>query len=263
MSQFVAPPPPQAVPRRGKGLAVAALVIGIVAAAGCLVPVLNIGSIVLAVVGLVLGVVALVRRADGKGMSVAGVVLSLVAIVVAIVVNVAAGAALTAVDEAVDQAATDAANGYSTVDPQDAEQAAAAAVALGTPARVGDYTVTVTAVNQDATQVIAEANPFNEAAQGRYVLVDLTATYDGQAPEANPWIDLTTGFQGTDARNYSTTSCTATLPNSAFDQPGLRAGGTASYQVCFDVPAEAIAGGLVSVEQFADFQDDQVVWALG
>lgn len=262
MSQFVAPPP-QTVPRRGRGLAVAALVLGIVAAAGCLVPVLNVGSIVLAVVGLVLGLVALVRRADGKGLSIAGVALSAAAIVVAIVVNVAAGAALTAVDEAVDQAATDAANGYSSVDPADAEQAAAAALALGTPARVGDYSVAVTAVTQDATQVVAEANPYNEAAQGRYVLVDLTATYDGQAPEATPWIDLTVGFQGTDARNYATTSCTAVLPNPAFDQPGLRAGGTASYQVCFDVPAEAIAGGLVSVERFANFQDDQVAWSLG
>lgn len=263
MSQFVAPPPPQTVPHRGKGLAVAALVLGIVAAAGCLVPLLNIGSIVLAVVGLALGIVALARRADGKGLSIAGVVLSGVAIVVAIAVNVAAGAALTAVDEAVDQAATDAANGYSTVEPEAAEEVAASALALGTPAEVGDYSVTVTAVNQDATQVIADANSFNAAADGRYVLVDLTATYNGDQPEANPWIDLTTGFQGTDARNYSTTSCDAVVPNAAFDQPGLRAGGTASYQVCFDVPVEAIAGGLVSVEQFANFEDDQVAWKLG
>lgn len=262
MSQLAAPASP-ALRRPGKGLSVAALVLGIVAAAGCLVPVLNIGSVVLAVVGLILGALALAQRRDGKGMAVAGLVLSVVAVVVAIVVNVVAAAAVTAVDEAVDQAATDAANGYSAVAPEEAAAAQADALPLGTPATVGDYSVIVTAVNQDATQVVADANSFNEAATGRYVVVEVTATYNGTADEANPWVDLTLGYQGTDNRNYDASSCIAVLPNDAFAQPGLRAGGTASYQDCFDVPVEAIAGGLVSVEQFANFSDDQVLWAAG
>ncbi|WP_432540584.1 hypothetical protein [Kineococcus sp. SYSU DK002] len=39
--------------------------------------------------------------------------------------------------------------------------------------------------------------------------------------------------------------------------------GTASHQVRSHVPVEAIAGGLVPVEQFANPPDDQVVRALG
>ncbi|WP_432563435.1 hypothetical protein [Kineococcus sp. SYSU DK003] len=224
---------------------------------------LNIGSILLAVVGLVLGAVALARRAEGKGMAVAGVVLSVVAVVVAIVVNLLAGAAVDAVDQAVDQAVTDTENGYSTLAPDEAAAAQAEALPIGTAATVGDYTVTVTAVNQDATQAMAEANPFNEPAAGRYVLVDLAVTYNGTAEEANPWLDLSTDYQATDARNYSASSCAAVEPTSPATLPALRAGGSATYQECFDVPAEAIAGGVVAVEQNFNFSDDQVVWAAG
>lgn len=259
LSQFVAPTPPAV--RRGKGLAVAALVLGIVAVAGCFVPLLNIGSIVLALIGLTLGIVALARGAEGRGLAVAGVVLAAVAVIVAITVNALAGKALNAVSEAADQAATDTANGYSSLAPEDAE-ARGSAHAIGTQATVGDYTVSVDSVTQDATRIVADANQFNTPATGRYVLVDVTATYNGTADEASPWIDLTLGFQGTDARNYSTTSCDAALPNSSFDQPGLRTGGTATFQECFDVPAAAIADGLVTVEQFANFADDRVAWSI-
>lgn len=242
--------------RPRNGLAVAALVLGIVAALGCLVPVLNIGSIVLAVVGLVLGLVSLVKRRAGKGMAIAGIVLSVVAIVTAIIVNVAAAAVVSGVDQAV----TDTENGYSAADADD-QSAAAAALAPGTPATIGDYTVAVTSVQTNANQVIAEANPLNAPPTGQYVLVDLTVTNNGQE-EAAPWVDVTTEFQGADARNYSTTSCTAVVPNMGIMQPNLRPTGTSSYQVCFDVPVEAIGGGVVAVEQFGNLSDDQVVWNL-
>lgn len=261
MSHITTPAPAPAE-ASGKGLSVAALVLGIVAAAGCLVPVLNIISIVTAVVGLVLGIVALVKRRNGRGLAVAGVVLSIVAVVVAVIVNVLAATAVTAVDDAVDQAVTDAENGYSTVAPEEAAAAVDAALALGTPATVGDYTVAITAVNQDATQAIAEANEFNEPAVGRYVLVDVSVTYNGTEPEANPWIDLDLGFQGTDARNYSTASCSAVVPSPAINGPALRTGGSATFQECFDVPADAVAGGLVSADETLSFTSEQAVWSI-
>lgn len=92
--EYSAAPPPQqpyAQPAK-KGLAVAALVLGILAIVGCLVPLLNIGSIALGLVGLVLGIVAM-AKADrpgngGKKMAVAGTVLSVLAIIGAVVINV-------------------------------------------------------------------------------------------------------------------------------------------------------------------------------
>ncbi|WP_418276386.1 hypothetical protein ACNHYB_00220 [Isoptericola jiangsuensis] len=75
-----------------KGLAITALVLGILALLGCWIPVLNIGSIVLGIAGLVLGIIALVQvskgTAGGKVMAIVGGSLSLLAIVLAIVVTV-------------------------------------------------------------------------------------------------------------------------------------------------------------------------------
>lgn len=250
-----APAPSPAPVRPRTGLAVTALVLGILAAVGCAIPVLNIGSIVLGVVALALGIVSLVKRRPGKGMAIAGVVLSVVAIVGAIIANVVAAAVVTSVDQAV----TDAGNGYSEVAPEDAAAVAETALAIGTVAPVADYSVTVTGVVQNANDVIAAANEFNEAPVGQFVLVELTTTYNGDT-EGNPWIDLSPSFMGTDARDYSTTSCSAVLPNDGFTQPTLRTGGTTNYQVCFDLPAEAISGGHVSVEGLLDFTGEPAVW---
>jgi hypothetical protein len=74
------------------GLATAALVLGIVAAAGALVPFVNIGSMIIAIVGAVLGSVALARaRTVQVGLVRAwfGIILSLATIPVALVVTAA------------------------------------------------------------------------------------------------------------------------------------------------------------------------------
>ncbi|MDO8149130.1 MULTISPECIES: DUF4190 domain-containing protein [unclassified Isoptericola] len=79
-------------PAPSRGLAIAALVLGILAVLGSWIPVLNIGAIVLAIIGIVLGIMALVQAkrgtAAGRGMALFGTVLSVVAIILAIVVNV-------------------------------------------------------------------------------------------------------------------------------------------------------------------------------
>lgn len=65
------------------GLAIAGLVLGIVAAATSFLPIINNGSFILAIVGLILSIVGLmgIRKGtkSGKGMAIAGLVLCLVA----------------------------------------------------------------------------------------------------------------------------------------------------------------------------------------
>ena len=63
-------------------------------------------------------------------------------------------------------------------------------------------------MDQNASDVIASANSFNEAPQGQYVLVDLSVVDNG-ADEGDPWTDLTQDYTGTDARDHSSSSCAA------------------------------------------------------
>ena len=95
------PPMPAQQAQKGNGLAVAALVLGIIAIIFCWIPFLNVVSILLGLIGLGLGVPGLISalrgKRSGKGIAIAGVVLSAVSIVAAIAIS---AAATEAVDDA-------------------------------------------------------------------------------------------------------------------------------------------------------------------
>jgi len=268
MPQHFAPAPPQGAPTNG--MAIAALILAILAILMCAIPLINVASIVGGVVALVLGILGLRKAksgaAGGKGLALASVIIAPIAIIVAIIVNVVVGLAVNSIDKTLKDAVADSQNQAgdlgSELDEDEAAEAAAAPLALGESATVGDYTVTVTAVNPSANDVLAETNMFNEAPTNQYVLVDLAVVYNGAA-EGTPWIDLTAKFTGTDARQYDESSCDAVTPSSAIDVPTLNTTGAASFNVCMDVPAEAIAGGTVSVEETMSFTPTKVFWAIG
>ncbi|MCZ2849156.1 DUF4190 domain-containing protein [Modestobacter sp. VKM Ac-2978] len=263
----------QPAPRKGSGLAIAALVLGIIALLLCWVPIINNFAAILAVVGLALGIPALISARRGKrtglGLSVAGVVLSVVALVGVLATQAFYSEVIDEVTEEINSSSVDPTvdAGSSAIDSEtsaDAEAgvpAAAAVLAPGQSGELSEYTITVDSVTPNGNDIVANENQFNEAPTGQYVLVGLTVTYNG-ADEGDPWLDLTTEFIGTDARKYDTSSCSAVIPNEASEVPTLLSAGTASYQVCMDVPPTAIEGGQVEVSESFSFEDDSLVWAI-
>jgi hypothetical protein len=145
---------------------------------------------------------------------------------------------------------------------EQAQSAEAEVLELGASSMVGnEYDVTVDAINLDATDDILAMNEFNEAPEGQYVLVDLSVEYVG-AEEGDPWLDLSVNLVGGDARQYDSTTCMAMLEQGQMDVPTLENGGTASYQLCMDVPAEAVKDANLFVEPLMSFDDDaRVYWA--
>ena len=75
---------------KGKGLAIAALVLGICALVFCWVSVVN---FILAALAVVFGIIALVKKAT-KGMALTGLILGAVALIISIIVNCFWGIAL-------------------------------------------------------------------------------------------------------------------------------------------------------------------------
>lgn len=137
---------------------------------------------------------------------------------------------------------------------------ASSPLGLGTFHRLGsDYRATVVSVNPNANQVIAATNDFNDPPKGRYVLAWLNVEYIG-TDQGSPWIDLRVKYAGTDARLYDSDQCGAVVPVDAFRQPDLSSGGHARFQVCFDLPVTAIAGGTISVEETFAFDDTSAYW---
>jgi hypothetical protein len=258
------------------GLAVAALVVGIISLLLAWIPVVNIVSIVGGIAALVLGIVA-VRKANqgtagGKGMAIGGTVLGGVSLVAAIVVNVVVGIAVDDAIKNIESAAPSAAplqtaDDEQTVDTEqavDAEEPAAASgdvLALGEAGEVGDYTITVTGLNLNANDAIAEASASNPEPSGQYVMADISVVYNG-TEEGNAWMDLSYILAGSDSNEYDDGTCMAIEPNSVVNTPALAAGDSADYQVCLDVPAEAIEGSTFSVEPlFSLDATDRATWS--
>lgn len=119
--------------------------------------------------------------------------------------------------------------------------------------------MTVDSVVLDAAQEIAAANQFNGKATGQYVLAVLSVVYAG-SDEGDAWIDLMPKLVGSDARIYDSPSSMAVPPKQATDVPPLTNGGKASYQVVFDVPAEAVADAKICVSKLLSFTEGSALW---
>lgn len=196
--------PPQA-PRPGNGMAVAALVTGIVALLVCLIPFVNAVSILAGIAGVVLGVIGLRaardRQGAGRGMSIAGLITGAVALVVAAVVLTVTIVAMQRVAEqtaeisrmfddlgsleglegleglgdleGLDLGLDDLAGSLDELAvPSLVAPEPAAVVGMGEPVTDGDMEFTVTGL-----EIVDTAD--NVQARGQYVVIDLTLRYTG------------------------------------------------------------------------------------
>lgn len=259
-------------PKQGSGLAVASMVLGIIALLLSWVPIINNLAAVLAVVGLGLGIPALIRARRGThagtGLAITGLVTSVLALAIVIMTQLFFLKVIDEVENGLQESVGESPAPVAPVAPPAAEEgadqqavAAPETVPLGVPAQVGDYQVSVDSVLLDANAVVAGANSFNEPPAGQYVIVQLTATYLG-TEEGTPGWDLSAIIHGSDARQYSDSECGAVLPDSGMDAPTLNSGGSDTFQFCMDVPPAALPGAQLSIEPTMSFDDERVFYAL-
>lgn len=121
-------------------MAVASLVLGIVALVTSILPIINNLSFLLAILGIVFAIIGLVGiskgKKSGKGLGIAGLVLSVIAFILVLVIQSAFSAAL---DQAMEESGLDTATAQgaavedsgSATEPQAAEQSASDAAAYG------------------------------------------------------------------------------------------------------------------------------------
>ena len=269
--QYYAPPPysPPA-PKKGAGLAIASMVLGIIALLLSWIPIINNLAAVLAVVGLGLGIPALLRARkgthEGRGMAIAGLVTSVVAIVVVLATQAFYSEVIDEVERELDRDVSSSAPSELVDEDEPSDVPAEESgdvVPLGTPAQVGDYEVTVDSLQLDADEIVAGANQFNDPPTGQYVLATLTVTYNG-TEEGVPGMDLTAIFHGSDSRQYSDSECSAVTPDDSMQAPTLNPGGVDTFEFCMDVAPEGLAGGQLSIEPtFSWDSDERVFFAIG
>lgn len=253
-----APSAPPASP--GKGMAVTALIIGIVALLGVAIPVLNVLSAILAVVGLILGIIAL-TKATSKGLPLSGVIVSGLALLLSLVFIVVYVAGFT-------NAVNDVRDDTSIVDEEqvDAEPEAPEAPAeseQGTrdnPAPLGStieitefgdpvYELTMGPSTLDASAQVLAENQFNEAppAGFQYALVPVTVTYVG-AESGLPWVDIRVEFVSAAGTTHTESDSFAVAPAPTFmDINDLFTGASGTGNIVILIPTDNAAGGTWAV----------------
>ena len=275
-------PPPEPQSTDGRTLGLAGLILAIIALVLFWIPLLNFVSLILALVGLGLSIASLVivrRRAAAQGLSIAAVIVSAVALIAAILATVFWSSLFNSVDQVIEEplpTVTVTPPAVPTVTPSSIPPVGPTAtpttgptprssaapnpaiLPLGTEAEVGDYAVAVSSVQLDATDAILGFNEFNQSPEGQYVLVTLDVVYNG-TEEGDPWLDLNPKFVGSDNRQYDQASCLLDLQGSSL--PTLENGGAAQYEVCMDVPAAALPGKRILIENTVDFSGtDKASW---
>ena len=133
-------------------------------------------------------------------------------------------------------------------------------VPLGTAAKVGDWEITVTACELDATETVMDANEFNDApADGhQYALVTVKATYTGDE-SGTFWVDMSGKFLGSGGNTFD--SGMAVAGDDIIDSSEAFPGASVSGDLVFDVETTQATGGLLMLEPSFSF-DDPVFFAL-
>jgi hypothetical protein len=256
---YVSGEPPR--PRGGKGLAIAALIVGIAGFLGAFIPFLNYVTAIPALVAVVLGIISLARRMDGKPLALTGLILGAVGFVLSIVLAfVYTFAFVSSVTDAVESAGAD--SGFATPEPTDGFGDDGAAAQPGTspddPLPIGttvtgegidgpEWEVTLGTPILDATAAVLAADPSNEPpADGmQYAVVPVTVTYLGSST-GDPLSELALGFLAPDGSQYSAADSFAQAPAPAFTDNAelLEPQGTATGNVVIEIPIDGAADGL-------------------
>ena len=253
-SDFQPAPAPQGVqPEQPKAkrntLALVSFITAVVGFIFACIPGALILGWVLLPIAFVLSIVSLFMKGRGKGLGVAGLILSIVGTIVASVVFMVAVAG--AVDDALSNGDVVAEQPAQT---EGSEEGAAAEGTRDNPYPIGttitndEWKVTVNSVTLDATDAVMAENEFNDPpADGyQYILVNATLTYvgtseDGSMPDVSFDYVTATGETVDQFENW------ATGPDELDTLSTLYNGGTVEGNRVLSAPTESVEDGVLAV----------------
>lgn len=224
------------------------------------IPFVGFLPITLALVGLVLGIVGLIVKNKGKGLAIAGTIVSAVALLVSTIITVVMIVAFTTLQSYTDD--FDDLDDFGIEEPSitepDGGDTGDGAGSIEQPAAIGDtitftdsfgvdeWQVVVGEPTLDATAAVMAADEFNfePEAGSQYVVVPLVYTYVG-TESGFPFLGANPEFVGSDGAIYAVTY--AAYPDGLYDAPELTNGAQAPVNAVFEVPSSAVAGGVLTL----------------
>ena len=128
--------------------------------------------------------------------------------------------------------------------------------AVGTPFGNEDWTVVLGPTVQNANDLVAAENLYNDppVAGRQFVMVPVTVTYTG-ATSGTPWVELSFDFVGSAGNTFGTAmdDYCGVVPGDLTNVGELHPDGVGTGNVCVSVPSEQVAGGVWAVStMFSD-----------
>lgn len=247
----LAPAPSSTTAATRNVVGLVSIILAVVGFALAIIPLLGIVGWPLLVAALVLGIVGLTRKGQTKTTSIAGLVLSVLAMILAPIIAIAilagsAGSTDSAISDDGDVPATvdeqpapesPAAESEEAEEPAVEEPASDTATPLGTAADVDGMSITVTGVEAGIANVGSDT--FGEAAQGQFVLVHVSVSNTGTKPDSFNSMAVTVfDDQG---REFSANSTAALyLDDGSVFFEDVNPGNTLNGTIVFDLPAGAV-----------------------
>jgi hypothetical protein len=253
----MAPPSaPVDAPKGSNGLAVAGFILGLLGLLGSFIPVVNIGAIILAVIGMVLAGIGLARSKaarSGKGLAIAGLILGALAIVIAIAIDAAVGSAF--------HKATSTSVDTSTVKTPGASTSASTSASggevkthlgtsrtnpapLGSTITGGDWTVRINSVTTIDADSLGQSAPAGKT----LLMVNMTATYNGHDSQGDSaWASVK--YVAPDGKSFDgTDEDKLWIPKNEFSlTKTLYHGGTETGNELIAIPSDNWQAGVLAV----------------
>lgn len=135
---------------------------------------------------------------------------------------------------------------------------------IGRIGQVGDYEVSVISVTPNATDLVMAENQFNEppASGNQFFMARVATTYVGTAT-GTPWIDLSFQAVGNKSASYTTFNNTCGVyPEDGFTIAELFEGGSAEFNVCWEIDSADQDSLVMYVEPSFSFDSDPVWFSL-
>lgn len=228
---------------KSQALGITALVVSIIA---FLLGWLPIFGTIAAIIGLGLGIAAIVKR-QHKGLSITATVLSVIALITSIVMTILAG---TIGQEALKELEARASMSASTSDSSASSESQSGngqgsrnnPYAIGTTISSADWDVVINSITLNSTEAVLAASSINEAPpEGySYALINVTATFKGKNSEITDFVGFAyVGNDGTVIRENmgpDGEGLFALAPDPDFSGKELYAGGSATGNVILAVP---------------------------
>ncbi|WP_298251872.1 hypothetical protein [uncultured Arthrobacter sp.] len=240
-------------------IALIAAILGFIFA--CIPGALIVGWILLPI-AFILGLVSLFLRDKSKWMGITAIILSIVGTIVGVLVFLTV--VTTSIDEAfesgdttvvepsADAVAENAGPSDDAAEEDDAEGEAGTRMnpyPVGSVIESDDWRLIVDSVTLAATDVVLNANEFNEppADGSEYILVNYSATYLGDDPDGQLPAFVTLEYVTAEGTTVNSFDNLVVAPEPIDMSGTLYTGGTATGNVAFEVPSASAGEGVLAV----------------